>query len=417
MSRRVVVTGMGCVSPCGNTAADTWSAMCEPRSGIGPLTRFSDPRLKIRAIGEVSDLNVTEKLHPKLVKRTGLFMQYALIAASEALGQAGYDREAGDWPAFERFGCSVASGIGGFPEIVEEAYRCRDEGPHRVSPLFVPQALNNLAAGQIAIRFGAGGPSLCHATACAAGNHALGAAARLVRLGEADVMLAGGAEAAICPLAIGGFSNMRALSTRAEALSTACRPFDRDRDGFVMGEGAGLLVLEGLEHARARGATIYAELLGSAETTDAYHITAPSPDGEGAARCMRLALHNAGLAVTDVDYINAHGTSTPLNDRTETAAIRSVFGAHADTLMVSSTKGVTGHLLGAAGGVEAIACVQALYTGTVPMTAHLQTADPECDLDYVADGSRAAYPTVALSNGFGFGGTNGVVVFRRWEER
>lgn len=417
MMRRVVVTGMGSVSPCGNTVADTWASMCEGRSGIGPLTRFADPRLKIQAVGEVEGLDLVEKLGSKLFKRTGLFMQYALIAAAEALEHAGYEQARGEWPKSERFGCSVASGIGGFPEIVEEAYRCRDEGVHRVSALFVPRVLSNLAAGQIAIRFNAGGPSLSHATACAAGNHAIGAAARLIRLGEADVMLAGGAEAAICPLAVGGFSNMRALSRRTEAISTASRPFDLDRDGFVMGEGAGLLLLEDLEHAQERRATIYAELLGSAETTDAYHITAPSPGGEGAARCMRLALKNAGLAVTDVDYINAHGTSTPLNDRTETAAIRSVFGAHADSLMVSSTKGVTGHLLGAAGGVEAVACVQALYTGIVPVTAHLQTPDPACDLDYVAEGSRIAHPTVALSNGFGFGGTNGVVVFRRWEER
>jgi 3-oxoacyl-[acyl-carrier-protein] synthase II len=344
-------------------------------------------------------------------------MQYALVAGEEALEHAGFHREHGPWPKSERFGTCVASGIGGFPEIVNEAYRCRDEGAHRVSPLFVPRALSNLAAGNLAIRFNASGPSLCHATACAAGNHAIAEAARLIRLGEADVMLAGGAEAAICPLSLGGFANMKALSTRSENLASACRPFDLNRDGFVMGEGAGLLVLEELSHAQARGAAIYAELLGAAATTDAYHITAPAPGGEGAARCMRLALQYSGLSTSAVDYINAHGTATPLNDRTETAAIRAVFGSHADSLLVSSTKGVTGHLLGAAGGVEAVATVMALYTGLVPLTAHLETPDPDCDLDYVAGSSRMARPAVALSNGFGFGGTNGVLVFRRWEER
>jgi len=318
-----------------------------------------------------------------------------------------------DWPDPERLGVYIGSGIGGFPEIVEHAHKLLDEGTDRISPLFIPRSLINLAAGQVAIRLGAKGPSLCVATACAVGNHAIGEAYRAIRLGEADVVVAGGTEAALTPLGYGGFMNMRALSRRNDEPTRASRPFDADRDGFVMSEGAGVVVLETLEHARARGARIYCELVGYSATTDAHHVTAPAPGHDGAARCMRRAMASARIAPSDVQYVNAHGTSTPMNDPAEVTAIRTVFGDHADKLMVSSTKGTTGHLLGAAGGLEAVATAKALFHGIVPPTANLDTPDPACDLDHVPNTARECAIDVALSNGFGFGGTNAVLVFRR----
>lgn len=396
--------------------------MVDAVPGIARVTAFDVTDLPCQVAGEVRGFDAEARFGKRQARRLGRFMQLALVAGDEAFADAGFDTgwiargedrptEGSAWPAAERLGVYIGSGIGGFPEIVDEVRVLSEEGIRRISPLFIPRALINLATGQAAIRFQAQGPSLCIATACAVGNHAIGEAWRAVRDGDADVMLAGGAESAITPLGFGGFMNMRALSSRNEDPLSASRPFDRDRDGFVMSEGAAVVVLEERESAIARGARIYAELVGYAATTDAHHITAPAPGGAGAARCMRRALEVAGLPVEAVDYVNAHGTSTPANDPAESAAIRAVFGAHADRIAVSSTKGVTGHLLGAAGGIEAVATVMALHTGIIPPTANLQHADPECDLDYVPLTARHAAPRVALSNGFGFGGTNGVLAF------
>lgn len=418
------MTGLGAVSPCGNDVASTWDAMLHGRSGIGPVTRFDASGFPSRISGEVADFDGGARLGRRQVRRLGLFMQYALVAGDEAMADAGFDLDgalaslddADPWPDPDRFGVYLGSGIGGFPEIVDGAEVLLSEGGGRVSPFFIPRSLINLAAGQASIRYRARGPSLCVATACAVGNHSIGEAWRAIRDGDADVVLAGGAEASMTPLGYVGFMNMKALSRRNDEPERASRPFDRDRDGFVMGEGAGVVLLEELDHALARGARIYCELVGYAATTDAYHVTAPAPGGAGAARCMRRALEVAGIEAEEVGYINAHGTSTPANDPAETAAIRTAFGSHADRLAVSSTKGVTGHLLGAAGGVEAVATALAVHTGVVPPTANLDVPDPACDLDYVPGAARSARPRVALSNGFGFGGTNAVLVFRRMED-
>jgi 3-oxoacyl-[acyl-carrier-protein] synthase II len=398
--------------------------MVNARSGIGPITRFDTTGLASRIAGEVRGFDVEARLGGRAARRLGLFMQYALTAADEAMRDAGYAVEkrlaeegpVEGWPDPDRFGVYVGSGIGGFPEIVEQAAESVTAGLKGVSPLFIPRSLINLAAGQIAIRYGARGPSLCMATACAVGNHAIGEAWRSIRDEDVDVVVAGGTEAGLDGVGYAGFMNMKALSRRNDEPTRASRPFDRDRDGFVFSEGAGVVVLEELEHARRRGARIYCELVGYAATTDAYHVTAPAPGGEGAARCMRRALVRAGLNPEDVDYVNAHGTSTPANDPAETQAIRAAFGAHADRLMVSSTKGVTGHLLGAAGGIEAVATCLAVSTGIVPPTANLEHPDPACDLDYVPLVAREAPIRAALSNAFGFGGTNAVLAFARLEE-
>ncbi len=417
------MTGLGCISPCGNDVPSTWAAMRDGRSGVRPITRFDASALDCRIAGEVREFDGEALLGKRAMRRLGRFMQYALAASDEAMRDAGYDLDAqlasarplpaGAWPEPDRLGVYIGSGIGGFPEIVDGAQAMAAEGVDRISPFFIPRSLINLAAGQVAIRFTARGPSLCLATACAVGNHAIGEAWRAIRNGDVDVIVAGGAEASITPLGFGGFMNMKALSRRNDAPERASRPFDRDRDGFVMSEGAGVVVLESLGHARARDARIYCELRGYAATTDAHHITAPPPDGGGAARCMARALQVAGLTPEDIDYINAHGTSTPANDPAETRAIRTVFGTHADRLMVSSTKGVTGHLLGAAGGLEAIATAIALHGGVVPPTANLEQPDPACDLDFIPGAARECAPRAALSNGFGFGGTNAVLAFGR----
>ncbi|MEM7789599.1 MAG: beta-ketoacyl-ACP synthase II, partial [Bacteroidota bacterium] len=416
--RRVVVTGLGAISPCGHDVPSNFESVIEGRSGIGPLTRFDATGYATRIAGEVRDFDAGAAVGKKLARRTGRFMQMGIVAADEAMRDAGFDLEGaldgspGLWPESERFGVFVGSGIGGFPEIVEAAVDLNERGPRAVSPFFIPTALANLATGQIAIRYGARGPSLVVVTACAVGNHSIGEGFRSIRDGDADVVVAGGAEAAIGPLGITGFMNMKALSSRNDDPSTASRPFDKDRDGFVMSEGSGVVVLEDYEHAKARDARIYCELVGYAMTTDAHHITAPSPGGEGAVRCMRAALRSAGMNPEDVGYINAHGTSTPANDSTETQAIRTAFGAHADKLAVSSTKGATGHLLGAAGGIEAVLVSLALHRGVIPPTANHHTADPECDLDIVPNTAREQRIGVAMSNGFGFGGTNAVLVFK-----
>ncbi len=415
MARRVVVTGVGTVNPCGSDVQSTWMAMVEGRSGTGRLTRFDPEGLACQVAGEVRDFDGEARFGRRAVRRLGLFMQFGMAAADEAMASAGYDLTSGVHPEAERFGVYLGSGIGGFPEICAGAALVGEEGVKRISPYFIPRSLINLACGQLSMRFEARGPTLCIATACATANHSIGEAWRAIRHGHADVILTGGTEAALSPLGFGGFMNMKALTKRNDVPSEASCPFDARRDGFVMAEGAGILVLEALEVARARRAPILAEVVGYAATSDAHHITAPPEDGAGASRCMRLALESAGIRPTDVDHINAHGTSTRTNDVTESRAIRQAFGAHADALEVVSTKGVTGHLLGAAGGVEAVAVIQALRTGVVPPTAHLEEPDPECDLDYVPEGARKSSPRVAMSNGFGFGGTNAVLVFRRWE--
>ena len=413
--RRVVITGLGAVTPCGTGVSDTWRAMVEARSGIRAVTRFSVDGMATRIAGEVKDFDGTARIGGREIRRLGRFMQFAVVASDEAMADAGFVQGGGPWPVDERLGIYVGSGIGGLPEIVENTAVLDAEGMDGVSPFFIPRSLINLATGTLAIRYGARGPSIVVATACAVGNHAIGEAWRAIVLDEADVIVAGGTEAALTPLGFGGFMVMRAMSRRNDEPERASRPFDRDRDGFVMGEGAGVVVLEALDHALARGARIYAEIVGYANTTDAHHITAPSPGGDGAARCMRRALVVAGVTPSDVDYVNAHGTSTPMNDPAESQAIRAVFGAHADRLAVSSTKGVTGHLLGAAGGVEAVATALALHTGILPPTANLDTPDPACDLDYVPKVARVANPRIAISNAFGFGGTNATIVLKKWE--
>lgn len=412
MKRRVVVTGLGAVTPCGNDAASTWAAMRDARSGTARVSKFDASAMPVQIAAEVKDFDAQRRIDKKLIRRLDLFAQYAMYAADEALEHAGYTpREGGD----PRFGVYVGTGIGGLQEIVNGSRLFDASGWKGLSPFFIPRALTNLAGGQIAIRYGAQGPSLCVTTACATGNHAIGEAFRAIQYDDADAILAGGCEAAVSPVGLAGFMVMRALSKRNGDAATASRPFDKDRDGFVMGEGAGILLLESLEHAQARGAEILAEITGYALNNDAWHDTAPSPGGAGAARCMAAALKNAGIAPEAIDYINAHGTSTEQNDVTETEAVKSVFGAHARRLTMSSTKGVTGHLLGAAGGVESVATVMALRTGIVPPTANLFEPDPACDLDYVPLTARETRPRTALSNSFGFGGVNAALVFRRFE--
>ena len=408
--RRVVLTGLGAVSPCGLDAPSSWDAVLAGRSGTGPIQGWDTSGWAVQVAGEVSGFDPHAHFDRKAARRLERFVQFALVAAREAVADAGLPTGA---RLGERAGVYIGSGIGGTPAIARNAAVLADRGPRRISPFFIPQALSNLAGGYVAMELGCEGPSLCVSTACATGNHSIGEAWRVIRSGDADVILAGGAEASLFDLGLAGFMSMRALSRRNDDPTRASRPFDASRDGFVMSEGAGIVVMESLEHARARGAHIYAEVLGYALNNDAHHITAPPPGHAGAVRCMRLALRSAGLEPTDVDYVNAHGTSTPTNDRAESEAIRTVFGAHADRLHVSSTKGATGHLLGAAGGLEAVFCARALDAQRVPPTAHLVEPGEGCDLDYVIGDARSAPLRVAMSNAFGFGGTNAVVVFGR----
>ncbi len=410
MSTRVVVTGIGAVSPCGLNAGETWEAMVQARSGVGPIQRFDCTGWPVRIAAEVKGFDGPALIGRRLAKRMGVFTQYAVVASDEALADAGVEPGAVD---SDRFGTYVGSGIGGIGEIVESANSFRDRGYRGLSPFFIPVVLGNMANGMLAMRYDARGPSLAAAAACATGNHALGEAWRAIRAGDADIILAGGAEAGVIPIALGGFMVMKALSKNNEDPEGASRPFDARRDGFVLGEGAGVLVLESLDHARARGARIYAELVGYGLSNDAFHMTAPG--NQGAARCMSAALKSAGLAPDEVQYINAHGTATRQNDASETRAIHQVFGDWAGRLAVSSTKGVTGHMLGAAGGVEAIASVKAIYEGLIPPTANWEERDPDCDLDYVPAQARQQRVDVVLSNSFGFGGTNACLVFRRYE--
>ena len=411
MKRRVVITGLGTVNPLGNNVEETWKKVQENACGIGPITHFDTENFTVKMAGEVKDLNVEDILGKKESKRMDRFTQFAMIAAKEAMEDSGLDPEKEDT---NRCGVLVSSGIGGLPTIETEHAKGLEKGFNRISPFFIPMAITNMAAGQIAIAYGLHGMCSCVVTACASSNNAIGDAFRHIRDGYAEVMVCGGAESCITELGIGGFAALKALSTSEDA-NRASIPFDKERNGFVMGEGAGILILEEYEHAKARGAKIYAELAGYGANCDAYHITAPHPEGEGGAACMKLALEDAGMAAEDIDYINAHGTSTHLNDSGETKAIRKAFGAHADKLMVSSTKSMTGHLLGGSGAVEAVFTTLAVQNDFVPATVNYQVPDEECDLDIVPNEGRKAVVRAAVSNSLGFGGHNASIVIKKAE--
>jgi 3-oxoacyl-[acyl-carrier-protein] synthase II len=407
--RRVAVTGLGIIAPVGIGVAQAWPNILAARSGIGPITRFDATSFPTRIAGEVKDFDVTRYLSGKEARRYDAFIHYGLVATMEAIKDAALDGYAGD---LERVGVCVGSGIGGLPMIEDMHTRYAQGGMHKISPFFVPGTIINMISGLVSIQYGYKGPNLATVSACSTANHSLGEAARLIEYGDADIMIAGGSEATVSPLGVGGFCAARALSTRNDDPATASRPWDVGRDGFVLGEGAGVLVLEELGHARARGARIYCELAGYGMSADAHHITAPPEDGDGARRSMLNALRNAGMQPTDIDYINAHGTSTPLGDLAECVAVKRAFGDHAAKLAVSSTKSMTGHLLGAAGGVEAVFTVLALRDQIAPPTANLVAVDPACDLDFVPLTARKMTIRGALSNSFGFGGTNATLAFR-----
>ncbi len=418
-TRRVVVTGLGALTPVGNTAEELWSALKQARSGVGPITKFDattknaqgEFEYATRIAAEVKNFDPLQYVDKKEARRLDPFLQYAMACGVMAVEDAGLDTSKVDGT---RFGVLIGSGIGGIQTLLSTHDTLREKGPDRVSPFFIPMMIVNMASGLVSMRFGAKGPNSAVITACATGNHAIGDAFRIIQRDEADLMIAGGAEAIIIPLTIAGFCAMKAMSTRNDEPTKASRPFDAGRDGFVCGEGGGVLVLESLEHAVRRDARIYAELVGYGMTGDAHHMTAPDPEGDGAARAMAAALRDAGLSGPEVGYINAHGTSTQYNDKFETLAIKRVFGDHTRRLAVSSTKSMTGHLLGAAGGVEAIATVLTLHHGVLPPTINYETPDPDCDLDYVPNQARKQDVEFALSNAFGFGGTNATVAFRKY---
>jgi 3-oxoacyl-[acyl-carrier-protein] synthase II len=410
--RRIVVTGLGAVSPVGNTVAESWSNILAGRSGIATVTRFDASILACHFAGEVKGFNVEDYMPAKEARHMDTFIHYGIAAGVQAVQDAGLPfGEQLDEALAERIGCMVGSGIGGLPLIEETHTELVNRGPRRVSPFFVPASIINMISGHLSIRFGYQGPNLAAVTACTTGLHCIGLAARLIQAGDADVMLAGGAESTVSPLGIGGFAAARALSTRNDSPETASRPWDKGRDGFVLGEGAGVLVLESLEHAKARGARIYCELVGFGMGADAFHMTAPNVDGPR--RSMQAALRDAGLNADAVQYLNAHGTSTPLGDANETNAIKKAFGDHAKSLVVSSTKSMTGHLLGGAGGLESVFTVLALRDQIAPPTINLHEPDPECDLDYCPNVAREMKIDVAAKNNFGFGGTNGTLLFKR----
>ena len=412
MPRRVAITGVGLVSSLGIGTSANWKALLAGRSGIRPITHFDASEFASRIAGEVPDFDPLAFLAKKDVRKMDVFIQFAIAASEFAVQDAGLptDRTLGP-----EVGVFIASGIGGFSTIEREHRALLAGGPRKISPFFIPSAIINLAAGQVSIRFGAQGPNLATCTACAASAHAIGDSYEIIRRGDAEVMIAGGSEASITPMGVGGFAAMRALSTRNDEPERACRPFDQDRDGFVVGEGSGVVILEELDRARARGASIYCELVGYGMSADAFHMTAPAESGDGAIRVMRNTLRSAGVEPDVVDYINAHGTSTPHNDRTETLAIRQCFGDHASRLAISSTKSMTGHLLGAAGGLEAGISALAIRHQVVPPTINLEHPDPDCDLDYVPNVKREMSITYALSNSFGFGGTNASLLLRRYD--
>ncbi|MCI0371800.1 MAG: beta-ketoacyl-ACP synthase II [candidate division NC10 bacterium] len=412
MKRRVVVTGLGAVSPIGIGVEIFWEALKGGVSGVGRITKFDPAGIDCQIAAEVKGFDPLNWVEKKDARKMDVFIHYAIAAAAMAVEGAGLKVTDENR---DRVGVLIGTGMGGIPMLVEEQKRMLERGPGRVSPFFIPSIITNLASGWISMIYGARGPNSCVSTACATGNHAIGDSLRIIQRGEADAMIAGGTEAVIVPLTIAGFASMKALSTRNDEPARASRPFDKDRDGFVMGEGAGVVMLEALETAVRRGAPILAELIGYGMSADAHHITAPAPEGEGAARSMQAALQDAGVRLEEVEYVNAHGTSTPYNDRNETQAIKRLFGPHAARLAVSSTKSMTGHLLGAAGGIEAVATVLALRHGLLPPTINYETPDPDCDLDYVPNKTREAPIQVALSNSFGFGGTNATLVFRKAE--
>ncbi|MCX5897359.1 MAG: beta-ketoacyl-ACP synthase II [Proteobacteria bacterium] len=412
MKRRVVVTGMGIVSPLGIGLENNWAAICQGRSGIGPITKFDTSEYPCKIAGEVKNFDPDAYIDKKDQKKMDIFIQFALAAGTMAIKQSGLVI---DESTADRVGVLVGSGLGGLSTIEKYHTMLLKNGPKKVSPFFVPMLIVNLAPGQISIYFGCRGPNSSVVTACATGNHSIGEAFRIIQRGDADAMIAGGVESTITPLAVAGFCALKALSTRNDEPQKASRPFEKNRDGFVMSEGAGILVLEDLEKAQQRNASIFAEIVGFGCNADAYHITAPSPNGEGAAKCMQLTLDDAGLKPEDIDYINAHGTSTPMNDLSETMAMKTVFRDHIKKLPVSSTKSMTGHLLGASGGVEAIFSLLAIRDSIIPPTINYEEPDPECDLDYVPNVARKKEVRIVMSNSFGFGGTNATLIFKRFE--
>lgn len=413
MKKRVVVTGLGAIAPVGIGVENFWQGLVDGKSGITAVTRFDASDIPTKIAGEVNDFNPADFLDKKEARRMDRFSQFAVAVSKMAIEDSGLELEKENR---DRIGVIFGTGVGGMETFEDQARTLYSRGPNRISPFFVPMMIANIAAGQVAITFGLRGPNITTVTACASGTNAVGDAFKLIQRGDADVVVTGGTEAPITPLAMAGFSAMRAMSTRNEEPSKASRPFDQDRDGFVMGEGAGVLVLETLEHAQARGARIYAEMVGYGATCDAHHITAPGPGGEGAARSMTMAIQDAGLKPEDISYINAHGTSTSLNDKCETIAIKQVLGDYASKVLISSTKSMTGHLLGAAGGIEAIASVLAIVHGIVPPTINLDNPDPDCDLDYVPHKARKADINTSLSNTLGFGGHNATVIFKKYTE-
>jgi 3-oxoacyl-[acyl-carrier-protein] synthase II len=406
--RRVVVTGLGCVSPVGNTVAESWTALTEGKSGIATITKFDATPFSTRFAGEVKGFNIEDYIPGKEARHMDTFIHYGMAAGMQAFRDSGLTVTEEN---AERIGVLVGSGIGGLPMIEETHAELTNRGPRRISPFFVPASIINMISGHLSIKYGFKGPNLAIVTACTTGLHCIGAAARMIEYGDVDVMVAGGAESTVSPLGIGGFAAARALSSRNDDPATASRPWDKDRDGFVLGEGAGVMVLEEYEHAKARGATIYAEVLGFGMSADAHHMTAPLEDGDGARRCMIAALKNAGLNADQVDYLNAHGTSTQLGDVAETIAIKRALGDHASKVVVNSTKSSTGHLLGGAGGLESVFTVLAVHRQLSPPTINIFNQDPDCDLDYCANVARNMPIRVAVKNSFGFGGTNGTLIF------
>jgi 3-oxoacyl-[acyl-carrier-protein] synthase II len=412
MTRRVVVTGLGMTTPLGTGVEKNWEAVCAGKSGVGPITKFDARLFSSRIAGEVSGFRSEDFLTKQQIRRFDVFIHYAIASARMAMEDSGLKIDSSN---AHRVGCLSGSGLGGLAMLLDTHKVLLEKGPSRISPFFIPGIIANMAPGQIAIEFGVKGPNISIETACAASSHAIGEAFRLIREGISDAVIAGGSEAVVNPLSLGGFCSMRALSRRNDDPEKASRPFDLDRDGFVMGEGAGILILEEYEQALERGAHIYAEIVGYGLTGDAYHVSAPDPEGEGAVSCMKMALDYAGMSPDHIDYINAHGTSTKLNDQSENKAIKTVFGEHARKLAISSTKSMTGHLLGGAGGIEAIFTVLTIKHGIIPPTINYETPDPECDLDYVPNVARRDKVATGMSNSFGFGGTNACLIFKAFE--
>ena len=418
MARRVVVTGLGLITPVGNSVETTWAALMSGRNGVDYIKKFDTEKFSVKFAAEIKDFDPLKFIAKKEARKMGAFIHYAIAAATEAMADSGFQlTEDGKFPEelAENAGTYISSGIGDFWAIEREHSKLLNDGPDRVSPFFIVSAIVNLAAGQVSIRYGAKGPNSATATACSAGAHAIGDSFKIIQRGDADVMICGGAESAITPMSVAGFASMRALSTRNDDPQHASRPFERDRDGFVIGEGAGIMILEELELAKRRGARIYAELVGYGMTADAFHLTMPDETGSGAIRVMQKTIRDAGISPEQVGYINAHGTSTPYNDKFETLAIKKTFGDHAYKLAVSSTKSMTGHLLGAAGGIEGVFSVLSLHRKVLPPTINYVNPDPDCDLDYVPNEPREAEVEYALSNSFGFGGTNAALLFRRYD--